>query len=182
MGTILLCVFFLGGAVLRASDTAPDWVRELSTRPLSAYPNDVHSVTLLDESHATVDPSGQIDYQVRQAVRIVTIEGRRDAVAVIPYFKGAGKIRDFHAWLVSPSGFVKACGKESVADVALKESFALYEDYRMRIIEARNPETGSTFAWSAELEEPSFLPQAAWGFQRREPVLLSRCILTLPAG
>lgn len=182
MRTILLSAFVLAAATLRAADTAPDWVQELSSRDLPAYPKDVHSVTLLDEAHLSVNVNGQVDDQFRQAVRIVTIEGRRDAVAAIPYLKGAGKIKDFHAWLVSPNGFVKAYGKESAIDVALKEDFALYEDYRMRIIEARNPEVGATFAWSAELEEPSFLPQGTWDFQDREPVLLSRCILTLPAG
>ena len=77
---------------------------------------------------------------------------------------------------------MKAYGKDSVTDVALKESFALYEDYRMLLIEARNPEVGSTFAWSAEVEEPSLVPQDEWFFQGRQPVLLSRCVWTLPPG
>jgi hypothetical protein len=178
-----LCFLILPAiCTIRAADTAPEWVSELSSRVLPAQPAEVHSVTLLDEAHATVRPDGQVTTQFRQAVRIVTVEGRRNAVATVQYLKGNGSVRDFHAWLISPSGFVKAYGKESVVDIALKESFALYEDYRMRYIEARNPEVGSTFAWSAELEEPALVPQAAWYFQEREPVLVSRYILTLPSG
>jgi transglutaminase-like putative cysteine protease len=165
---------------VRGADTAPEWAQELSSRVLPAQPAEARSVTLLDESHATVHTDGRVTTQFRQAVRIVTVEGRRDAVATVQYLKGNGGVRDFHAWLISPSGFVKAYGKESAVDIALKESFALYEDYRMRYIEARNPEIGSTFAWSAEREEPALVPQTAWYFQGRQPVLVSRYMLTVP--
>jgi hypothetical protein len=159
MRILLICALLALGANVRAADTAPDWVKELSSRALPAYGPEVHSVMLLDESRTTIDPSGQRQSQLRQALRIVTVEGRSDAVATIEYLKGAGKIHDFHAWLISPSGFVKAYGKDNIVDIALKESFALYEDYRMRLIEARNPEVGSTFAWSADVEQSSYIPQ-----------------------
>lgn len=182
MRTFLICAFLAVGACLHAADTAPDWAKELSSRTLPAYGPEVHSVMLLDEARTAIDSGGQRQSQLRQALRIVTVEGRSDAVAAIEYLKGAGKIRDFHAWLISPSGFVKAYGKESFVDRAPQESFALYEDYRMRLIAARNPEVGSTFAWSADVAQSSFLPQDEWLFQGRQPVLLSRCVLTVPAG
>lgn len=182
MRTLLICALLALSASLRAADTAPDWVKEQSSRPLPAYGPEVHSVMLLDEAHTTVDASGQRESHLRQAIRIVTVEGRSDAVAAIEYMKGAGKIRDFHAWLISPSGFVKTYGKESFIDRAPQESFALYEDYRMRLIQARNPEIGSTFAWSADLGQSSFIPQDEWFFQDHQPVLLSRYVLTVPDG
>jgi len=182
MRILLICVILAAGASLRAADKAPDWVQELSSRALPTYGPEVHSVMLLDEARTAIDPSGHRESHLRQAVRIVTVEGRNDAVAAIEYLKGAGKIHDFHAWLISPGGFVKAYGKDNLVDVALKESFALYEDYRMRLIEARNPEVGSTFAWSADVEQSSYIPQDTWVFQGRQPVLLSRYVLTVPAG
>ena len=63
-------------------------------------------------------------------------------MASIPYLKGNSKIRDFRAWLVEPNGFVKAYGKDNTVDIAMRASFELYDEYRLRFIEARNPEVG----------------------------------------
>jgi hypothetical protein len=84
----------------RAADTAPDWVRELSTRTLPALPSEARSATMLDEARATVDERGNITTLTRHAIRVLSIEGRQDAMADIPYLKGAGKIKDFGAWLI----------------------------------------------------------------------------------
>ncbi len=173
---------FAMAASLQAADTAPDWVQELSGRSLPAYPAEVRSVTLLDEARTSIDSIGKTITQFRQAVRVTKLEGRRDAMASIPYLKGNSKIRDFRAWLVEPNGFVKAYGKDNTVDVAMEASFELYDEYRVRLIEARNPEVGSTFAWSAELDETPVVPQFNWFFQGREPVLLSRYVVTVPAG
>ena len=61
MRTLLFLVFLAvcAEANAYAAESAPDWVMELSSRTLSAYPSEVHSVTLLTESHTTVDASGK---------------------------------------------------------------------------------------------------------------------------
>ena len=182
MRTLIYLGLFAMAASLHAADKAPDWVQEISGRSLPAYPAEVRSVTLLDEARASIDPTGRTITQLRQAVRVTSLEGRRDARASIPYLKGNSKIRDFRAWLVEPNGFVKVYGKDNTVDTAMKASFELYDEVRMRLIEARNPEVGSTFAWSAELEETPVVPQVNWFFQGPEPVLLSRYAVTLPAG
>jgi hypothetical protein len=182
MRKLIYLGLFAAAASLQAADTAPDWVREIGGRSLPAYPAQVRSVTLLDEARASIDATGRTITQFREAVRVTKLEGRRDAMASIPYLKGNSKIRDFRAWLVEPNGFVKAYGKDNTVDAAMQASFELYDELRVRFIEARNPEVGSTFAWSAELEETSIVPQVNWSFQGRAPVLLSRYAVTLPSG
>jgi transglutaminase-like putative cysteine protease len=182
MRKLIFFGLFVLGASLHAADTAPDWVREVSGRALPAYPSEVRSVTLLDEARASIDATGRTINQLRQALRVTKLEGRSDAIASISYLKGNSKIRDFRAWLVEPNGFVKTYGKDDVVDIAMQENFELYDELRVRFIKARNPEVGATFAWSAELEESPLVPQTIWSFQGREPVLLSRCTITLPAG
>jgi len=179
---LLLLGFVLSLNTLFAADTAPEWVQELSSRTLAAYPAEARSVRLLDEARVTVEPNGRTSTQFRNAVRILSQEGKRDAIGTIPYLKGAARIKDFHAWLIGLKGFVKAYGKDKVLDVASQDSFELYDEYRVRVINSGSPDIGSTFAWSAELEEQSLVPQVSWYFQRREPAVVSRYVLTLPPG
>jgi hypothetical protein len=179
---LLLLGFVLSLNTLFATDTAPEWVQELSSRTLAAYPAEARSVRLLDEARVTVEPNGRTSTQFRNAVRILSQEGKRDAIGTIPYLKGAARIKDFHAWLIGSKGFVKAYGKDKVLDVASQDSFELYDEYRVRVINSGSPDIGSTFAWSAELEEQSLVPQVGWYFQRREPAVVSRYVLTLPPG
>jgi Domain of Unknown Function with PDB structure (DUF3857) len=82
----------------------------------------------------------------------------------------------------SAEGAIKAYGKESTVDRGVRDNFELYDESRVRLIEPRNAAVGATFAWSAEVEQSSLLPQVSWYFQGREPALISRYVLTLPAG
>jgi hypothetical protein len=182
MRTLLALSLFCAAIPLRGADAAPDWVRELSTRSLPVYPPEVYSVTLIDEHRLTVGADGATASQIREAVKILSREGQHQAEAEIQYLQKSTKIREFHAWLVAPTGATKAYGKNDIVDRAMKADFELYDEYRARIIQAHNPEIGSTFAWSASFEEPEIIPQTIWYFQQDQPSLLSRCVLTLPAG
>ncbi|MDQ2776021.1 MAG: DUF3857 and transglutaminase domain-containing protein [Acidobacteriota bacterium] len=182
MRTLFALSLLCAAVPLWGADAAPDWVKELSTRALPVYPPEVHSVTLLDEHHLTVDSDGMTARQIREAVKILSWEGRRRAEAEVQYLQKSTRIREFHAWLIAPNGAVKTYGKNDIVDRAVKADFELYDEYRARIIVAQNPEIGSTFAWSASFEEPEIIPQTIWYFQQNQPALLSRCVLTLPAG
>lgn len=174
---------FLAAAVLRAGqEPAPDWVKEAASRSLPAYPPEVHTAQLVDDEHLTVAPDGSTTRELREAVRILAPEGRKQASAFLPYFKKYSKIRDFKAWLISADGSTKTYGKNEVADVSVQEEFELYADLRAKEISAQNATPGSTFVWSAEVEEHPNDPQEVWTFQRRDPVMMSRFVLTLPPG
>jgi transglutaminase-like putative cysteine protease len=178
---VLLILLFKGGLCL-AADSAPDWVMEQSSRSIPTYSKEAASAVLLDEGRITVEPDGSMHRSLRYVVRVLNVEGRKATVAAIPYFQHFSKIKEFRAWLVSPGGVVKAYGKESIDDVSESQDFELYSDARVRVIRAHNAENGATFAWTATLDEGAMLLQDDWHFQEEQPVLVSRYVLTLPAG
>src|SRR5947209_18771260 len=161
----------LNCGILFAGDTAPGWVKEQSTRAIPKYDGEVPAVTLIDEAHLTVDAAGGVHRESRYAIRILNEEGRREAVAEIPYFKKMTKIHDMKAWLVTSDGGIKAYGKDAISDVAIQGQFELYDDVRARVIRAHNPPVGSTFAWEASFDEPVIMALDSWSFQHRDPFL-----------
>lgn len=182
MRRVTLAFLLFAAAAFGGQDTAPDWVKEVATRTLPNYPPEVHTAQLLDESHVTVLPDGSTVEEIREAVRILTPEGKDRAQADIPYFKKVTKIREFKAWLLTADGSVKAYSKNDVADFGVQEQFELYADQRARMIRAQNAPVGSTFVWTAEIEDHPNMPEREWFFQRGDPALVSRLVLTLPAG
>ena len=164
-----------------ALDAPPDWVRELSTRTVPAYPAETHSVTLLDEERLTIQPNGSANRQIRNAVRVVSREGQNQR-ASIPYLRKSTRIKEFKAWLISPTGAVKTYGKESIVDAAAKQDFELYDEYRFRFIDSNSSEIGSTFAWTADFDDSELAPVEDFAFQHSQPALVSRLVLTLPPG
>lgn len=176
-----ICLVLIAASAF-AGESAPDWVREVATRQLPAYSADVRTATLVDEMTTTARPDGSTLTHIRYAIRIISREGAGRAVAAAPYFRKVSKIQNLQAWLIMADGSVRAYGKKDVLDVAEKEQFELYQDVRARVIRAQNPPPGSTFAWSAEFEDRPLLPQLIWYFQQDQPVLSSRCVLTLPPG
>ncbi len=183
MARQLIIALLFGVAVLQAGqEQAPDWVHEASTRTLPTYPPEAHSATLIRETHITVEPDGSTVEERRGAVRILTTEGKDEAYAFVRYYRKVTKIRDFKAWLITPNGSTKTYGKNEIADVGLQADFELYADERAKVVGADNAIPGSTFAWSAEVEDRPNEPQEEWRFQERDPVMSSRLVLTLPTG
>lgn len=168
-------------ALAIAGDVAPDWVRELSTRALPAYPAETHSVTLLDEERMTVQGSGSVNRQIRRAVRVVGHAGQ-DQAAYIRYIRKSTKIKELKAWLIGPGGSVKTFGKESIVDRGIKQDFELYDELRVRTIETMGAEIGSTFAWTADYDDSELATVEEFAFQESQPALVSRLVLTLPPG
>ncbi len=163
------------------SDSPPSWVQESSTRIPPPYSAKVSSAALLNEQHMTVDAGGKVVTHYRRAIKILTRDGRDDAVAAVHYLTRDGKVKEMHAWLLTPGGFVKSYKKEDVVDLG---SFGddMYDEYRLKLIRANLPEVGSVFAYEADVEEKSVFTQELFAFQQRLPSLESRFVLTLPAG
>src|SRR5437868_4143508 len=64
-----------------AGDEAPAWLQQAAAQQAPAYDKDVPAVVLLDESAMTVGEDGRITTTKTYAVRILTREGRDEAVA-----------------------------------------------------------------------------------------------------
>jgi uncharacterized protein DUF3857 len=108
----------LQAAAAAKGDEAPAWLRQAASITVPTYGKDVHAVTLHDESRKTVEEDGRITTVTYQAVRVLTREGRRFAEASEGYNNGSGKVKEMRAWLIRPSGEVRAYGKKEIIDRA----------------------------------------------------------------
>jgi hypothetical protein len=122
-----------------------------------------------------------VDTVTRHAVKILTHEGKREAEVVEGYEKGGRQVKELHAWLVAPGGFVKTFDKNSVQDLGVYND-ALYDDYRVRRIKADNAEIGSVFVYESEVTEKATTAEDRFAFQVELPEVESRYSITVPAG
>ena len=77
---ICLAVYLQTGASAKG-DEAPAWLRQAASITVPAYGKDVHAVTLHHEARKTVEEDGRITTVSYWAVRILSREGRKEAVA-----------------------------------------------------------------------------------------------------
>lgn len=160
---------------------APSWVTEAASRTLPAFSGKVPAAVLLNEQRATVDASGLVTTVTRHAVKILTHDGKRMAAVTEGYEKGGRQVKQLHAWLLAPSGFVKTYEKSAVEDLgAYNEAF--YDDYRLRRIRVDNAEIGAVFAYESEVVEQATSAQDQFAFQIGLPEMDSRYSITVPAG
>jgi transglutaminase-like putative cysteine protease len=165
-----------------AGDDAPGWLRQVASANTSSYGKEVPAVVLWDESRVTVDEDGKVTTTDFYAVRVLTREGRGEAVAKRIYNTDSGKVREMRAWMIRPAGEVKKYGKDQVIDVAIADN-DVYNEARAKLIMAReDAEPGATFGYEVTSEERSVFTQLSWGFQNRMPTKLSRLTLSLPPG
>ena len=178
MRAVFLILF---ASALMAGDDVPAWVREAAAQQTPTYPAKVAKVTLLDDASLTIQTDGRQISHERVAVKM--LQHTRDVpTAVCFYNPKTGKVREFQAWLLPPSGKPTTFGKNAVVDQSLSNSYE-YEEERARSIEpGGNLEPGTVFAWEIVDEEKTPFPDDQHSFQGADPVLTSRYALTLPAG
>jgi transglutaminase-like putative cysteine protease len=172
----------VAAAGLTGGERAPDWLREASAAKIPAYEAKVPSVVLLKDTRVTVDESGRIVTSTREAIRILSREGRAHAYASQVYESGTSRVRDIKAWMLAPSGDLLKLGKETNYDRAYISSDA-YDDIRVRGIDGRSKaDPDSVFGFEIVTEDHALFSQFDWYFQNSRPTLLSRYVLTLPPG
>src|SRR5215470_16166580 len=96
---ILLCCFTLGliGAATPSGDDAPAWLRQAASTPPPIESKNVPAVVLLKERNVKVEEDGRVTTVERYAVRVLSNEGRGEALAAVSYIKDTGKVRDMRA-------------------------------------------------------------------------------------
>ncbi|HEX4808236.1 MAG TPA: DUF3857 domain-containing protein [Bryobacteraceae bacterium] len=168
--------------LMMASTGVPSWVQEVASRSVPKYEGKVPAAVLLDEQHVTVEATGKVTIDYRKAIKVLNREGRDEAEAAIAYLTGSDKVRDVHAWLVAPNGFIKTySAKDGIYDVSAADD-SLYDEVRLRLARANNPEIGAVFVFEGHLESRPLVSQDDFAFQERFPSLDARYILMLPAG
>src|SRR5215216_4255283 len=182
----VLILFFLAlifvSAPTISADDAPGWLRQVASAGTATYGKEVPAVVLWDESRVTVDEDGKVTTVDFYAVRVLTREGREEAVAKRIYNTDSGKVREMRAWMIRPAGEVKKYGKDQVIDVAIADNDVYNEARAKLILASEDAEPGAIFGYEVTSEERSVFTQLSWGFQHRMPTKLSRLTLTLPAG
>lgn len=159
----------------------PPWLREAAALEAPAYPPKVLAVILHQEERLVVDAEGRRRITERGALRILQ-PGRHGISAYRSYIVKSGKISQFRAWLISPSGKETEFSKEKILDVS-SGGGALNDESRAKLVECP-PEAapGSVFGWEIVEEESTVFTQYHYSFQQSQPVLLSRFAITLPPG
>jgi transglutaminase-like putative cysteine protease len=178
MKTIGLILF---ATALMAGDDVPAWVREAATQQTATYPAKVAMVTLLDDETLTIQADGRQVTHERVAVKMLQ-HTRHVPSAECYYNPKSGKVREFQAWLLPPTGKPTTFGKNAIVDQSLSTSYE-YDEERVKVIEPGSDlAPGTVFAWEILDEEKTAFPADEHGFQGEDPVLVSRYTLALPAG
>jgi hypothetical protein len=163
-------------------DETPQWVQQAVALKVPTYDKDVPAVVLVQESNTTISSDGKINEVYNYAVRILRREGREFAMGHVGYIPDVGKVKDFRAWLIRPSGDQKRYGKDDFVDIA-GDLNDVYNEYRVRTVSGKDDaDTGAVFAYSYTLEDRSVFTQFDYAFQASLPVINSRYNLTLPEG
>ncbi|HWC77913.1 MAG TPA: DUF3857 domain-containing transglutaminase family protein, partial [Blastocatellia bacterium] len=173
---------FAGAEPAAAGDDVPSWLRQAAAATHPPYDKWVPAVVLHSEQSVKVEEDGRVTTVERFAVKILSNEGRRRALARVSYLTDTGKVRDMRAWLIRPSEEVKKYGKDQTLDVAAANN-DVFNEVRTRVIDASDDtEAGAIFGYEWTSEDRSVFTQFDWQFQGRLPTLTSRYGITLPAG
>jgi hypothetical protein len=177
-----LLIVLMSSVAAFAGDDVPSWLQQAASTPVPTYDKDVPAVVLLNDQRITVSDDGHVVRTRTYAVKILTREGRSEAVAREIYQTDTGKVKDLQAWLIRPSGPAKHYGKDQTVDLALAMN-DVYNEYRAKAIVAEgDADSGVVFGYQMTSEDRSIFSQFEWEFQDRTPALVSRVSLALPNG
>lgn len=182
--TLLILVLLPGmvGAARAAGDETPAWLKQAAAITLPTYPKEVNGAVLHDETRKVVEDDGRIITNEFYAVRVLTREGRQEAVARAYYTTDHEKVKEMRAWLIRPDGSVRVYGKKEMLDLAEVEN-DIYNQARIRVLSAADDaEPGCVFGYEIKTEERAIFLQFRKYLQSNLPVVLARLSVTLPAG
>ncbi len=179
---VLFSLLLVVGSGSVLADDAPSWLKQTSSMSIPGYEKDVPAVVLHDEQQVSMGSDGKLVSTTNYAVKLLTREGRRLAIARAFYLVSAGKVRDIDAWVIRPGGSVKEYGDKAVIDV-VSDPDDVYNEGRIKVIDASDDvDTGYIFGYTIVAEESALFYQDTWAFQDRLPTLVSRYSLNLPGG
>lgn len=142
---------FLSGIVL--ADPPPGWMRQAASASVPSYEKNVQAVVLHNEQQLSLSSDGKLVTTENRAVKILTREGRREAIADVIYLVSAGKVRELSAWLIRPDGTTKEYDKKSIID-RISDPDDVYDEYRVKYIDGRDDvDVGAVFGYTIVSED-----------------------------
>ncbi|HMS40822.1 MAG TPA: DUF3857 and transglutaminase domain-containing protein, partial [Pyrinomonadaceae bacterium] len=179
---IVFTIIFLSVSVFAVDNAPPSWMRQAASGSVPSYEKNIKAVVLHNEQQTVLTSDGKLVTTENRAVKILTREGRREAVAFALYLVSSGKVRDITAWLIRPDGTTKEYDKKTIID-QISDPDDIYNEYRVKIIDGTNDvDVGSVFGYSITTEDRPLFFQDRFIFQDDLPTLVSRYSLTLPNG
>jgi len=174
LGAVMLpCLAF-------AADDPPAWVRDAAAQNIPSYSSKVGSVELLREEMVTVDADGRRVMRERAVVKV--LQQGSEIHAYRTYDSKSGRIRDFQAWILPPSGKPLVAGKNRILDISMVQDAREITDTRAKVLDFGPNPVNSILAWEITEEEKTIFTQTQFAFQESMPVLTSRFAMTLPSG
>ena len=166
-----------------AKFSVPPWLAEASTRA-APRDKDTSAEILHSEEVLSVAPNGRMTRTVRQAIRIVTRDGRSAAATGIPYDSASQKITDFKAWLVWPNGDGKTYGIKDAVDASMAAE-AVYSEMRLLLfVPGDNAYEDCVYGVEYTIDDRGIFADERWYFQTVPtlPTALSRLTYKIPKG
>ena len=178
----LFIVMSIGESARAMGDGVPGWLKRAAEIQARTPNEKAPAIVLHRELRRTVESDGKITSVTYYAVRLLSREGRAEAMARIYYNQDSERVKEFRAWLIRPTGEVKSYSQKEALDLALADN-DVYNEARAKVILASDDsDTGCVFGYEVSVEESSVFSQVVWHFQQDLPVLLSRLTLVLPEG
>ncbi|MBK8813816.1 MAG: DUF3857 domain-containing protein [Acidobacteria bacterium] len=181
---ILLVAIVIAAATVSAlgGDSPPTWMRQAASLPVGSYDKEVSAVVLFNEQQVSLTGDGMLVTTENYAVRVLTREGRRHALATALYLVSSGRVREIEGWLIRPDGSIKNYDKKTVLDV-ISDPDDIYNEYRLKVIDAvEDSDAGTVFGYTVVSEDKPLYFQEKWFSHDGLPTLVSRYSLTLPSG
>lgn len=177
--SILVLTFALAAF---GDDSLPNWMRQAATSQLPTYDKEVSAVALYNDQNVTLNGDGILVTTENYAVKILSREGRSEAIARAYYLVSSGKVREIEAWLIRADGSVKNYDKKTILDI-IADPDDVYNEGRLKVIDARSEaDTGAVFGYTIVSEDRPLWFQEKWFSQVDLPTLVSRYTLNLPSG
>jgi transglutaminase-like putative cysteine protease len=161
-----------------ADATAPAWLSQAAASALTPAQASAPAVVLLDERMVTVGLDGTQSIRHLYAAKINSREGRTAGSLGEVYLTDTGRVVQARGWIIRASGAVQELDKRNVADLALALN-DVYNEARLRLISAGDPEPGMVFGAEIVSEDRSVFTQMEWRLQERWPVKVVRRGLTM---
>ncbi len=111
---VVLAVAFVlvANVEAHAFQKVPSWLQQAAALTPPSYEKTVPAVALHREKSVTLENSSKLVTIERSAIKVLTREGRREAVGIAFYLSKFSQVRDIEAWLIAPGGSIKTYGNK----------------------------------------------------------------------
>lgn len=174
----VLMVFAAGFAAPHA-DEAPEWLDLSLKRSVPASAGKASRVVLLEEKLIEVTKS-DTRWRVREAVRILTLEGQR-AFALSARQSIGQDFKLIGGWKVRPDGDVKRYDAKALVEMDADGSYQ-FSMSKIKVFSPDEARVGDVIAWEYTTREKSEAYQSMWSFGWSSPTVLSRLAVKVPSG